>query len=131
MKNRAKRRPEYDKEYRGTPKGGPQGERRQTNNDAGEGRKMRAAQPTTFQVTVLLWEEGESNPALKATHTLPVEAGSPVIWVYGRFLTFCKEMVGRLLASGCDATFKMRGDEVFWWTSVDQPAVLHVFSQAG
>lgn len=78
-------------------------------------------------LTVCFWEKGDRSRALKASRTVPVEHGAPVIWAFGRFISFFKEMVKSTIDPSPDFTFRMFGKEVFWWTTVDEPAVLHVY----
>ena len=85
-------------------------------------------------LTVCFWEKGDRSRALKASRTVPVEHGAPVIWAFGRFISFFKEMLKSTLdprpstiGHDPDFTFRMFGQEVFWWTPVDEPAVLHVY----
>lgn len=92
---------------------------------------MKGSNEETVQVTVQFYETRNSKSDLKLTRTVPVQSGSPVIWVYGRLMSFCRDLMSCLKATDPDMTFQMLGQEVFWWTPVEQPAVLRVFHQAG
>ena len=89
----------------------------------------RAPHANKVNLTVCFWEKGDNHRALKASQTVPVEHGAPVIWAFGRFISFCKDMVKSAIDPAPDFTFRMFGKEVFWWTPVDEPAVLHVYCQ--
>ncbi len=80
-------------------------------------------------LTVCYWEKSDNSRALRASQTVPVECGAPVIWAFGRFISFFKEMAKTAIDPSPDFTFRMFGKEVFWWTPVDEPAVLHVYCQ--
>ena len=90
--------------------------------------------PHKVNLTVCFWEKGGKRRALKASRTVPVEHGAPVIWAFGRFISFCKDMVKSTIdhrpsTIDPDFTFRMFGKEVYWWTPVDESAVLHVYCQ--
>ncbi len=87
---------------------------------------MDATEHKTVPVTVCYWDESGTRPSLRATRTMPVEAGSPVIWIWGRFAGFFRDLVTRLLNPEENFIFRMQGSEVFWFTPVEQPVVLHV-----
>lgn len=78
-------------------------------------------------LTVCFWEERAQGRALRLTRNIDVQEGVPVIWALGRFISFCKGLVKAVLDPERALTFRMRGAEVFWFTPVERPAVLHVY----
>jgi hypothetical protein len=84
-------------------------------------------QPGKVRVAVFFWERKKKQRALKSYRIVPVEQGAPVIWALGSFGRFCADMLRFIVDPEADLRFKMRGAEVFWFTPVDKPAVLHVY----
>jgi hypothetical protein len=94
-----------------------------------EGIETREVPAATVPVTVHYWEERGNRMELKVSRTLPVETGSPVVWVVGKLVAFCRQLAQWLATADPNTVFKMQGAEVYWWTPVEQPAVLHVVNR--
>lgn len=79
-------------------------------------------------VTVCYWEKTESTEALRVSRTLPMPSGCPVIWVWGRFAVLFRSKIASLLHPDQDLRFRMKGNEVFWFSPVDETSVLDVIA---
>ena len=92
---------------------------------------VQARGTSTVPVTVCFWDRRRQCRALRAALSVPVEAGAPVIWAFGRFVRRCAKILDLVFGGQEDLTFELEGSEAFWFTPVARPAVLHVYRDVG